>query len=82
MDNNLNKYTVPIWLSNWTFKDAKGYKYLIENVVVKGKNKGNIFLDENIISKVIRKLIGNQKKHTLKATNLILKSQHGFGVEE
>ena len=79
---NPQNYNTPIWLSDWTFKDSRGRKHTISNVIVKGKNKGEIFLDEYIVSKVVKKLIGSRKKHTLKATNLVLKSQHGFGIEE
>jgi len=82
MNNTLSKYNIPIWLSDWTFKDSRGFKYTIEDIVVKGKNKGEIFLDKNTVNKVVRKLIGKRKKHTLKATNLVLKSQHGYGIEE
>ena len=82
MNNTSSKYNIPIWLSDWTFKDSRGFKYTIQDIVVKGKNKGEIFLDENIVSKVVKKLIGSRKKHTLKATNLVLKSQHGYGIEE
>ena len=82
MNNTSSKYNIPIWLSDWTFKDSRGFKYTIQDIVVKGKNKGEIFLDENIVSKVVKKLIGSRKKHTLKATNLVLKSQHCYGIEE
>ena len=82
MNNTSSKYNIPIWLSDWTFKDSRGFKYTIQDIVVKGKNKGEIFLDENIVNKVVKKLIGSRKKHTLKATNLVLKSQHGYGIEE
>jgi len=82
MTNISSKYNIPIWLSDWTFKDSKGLKYTIEDIVVKGKNKGEIFLNKDTVSKVVRKLIGRRKKHTLKATNLVLKSQHGYGIEE
>jgi len=82
MTNISSKYNIPIWLSDWTFKDSKGLKYTIEDIVVKGKNKGEIFLNKDTVSKVVRKLIGSYKKHTLKATNLVLKSQHGYGIKE
>ena len=82
MNNTLSKYNIPIWLSDWTLKDTRGFKYTIEDVIVKGKNTGEIFLDKNTVNKVVRKLIGKRKKHTLKATNLVLKSQHGYGIEE
>ena len=76
------KYTVPIWLSDWTLEDYSGRKYYIKNIIVKGENKGEIFLNKNIVDKVVRKLNGKQKKTTLKAINLTLKSQHGFGIKE
>tara|TARA_R110000824_G_scaffold14378_15_gene61277 strand:- start:6062 stop:6310 length:249 start_codon:yes stop_codon:yes gene_type:complete len=82
MTNISSKYNIPIWLSDWTFKDSRGLKYTIEDIVVKGKNKGEIFLNKDTVSKVVRKLIGRRKKHTLKAINLVLKSQHGYGIEE
>ena len=82
MNNTSSKYNIPIWLSDWTFKDSRGFKYTIEDIIVKGKNKGEIFLNKDTVSKVVRKLIGRRKKHTLKATNLVLKSQHGYGIEE
>jgi hypothetical protein len=82
MNNTSSKFNIPIWLSDWTFKDSKGFKYTIKDVIVKGKNKGKIFLDENTVDKVVRKLIGSHKKHTFKAINLVLKSQHGYGIEE
>ena len=78
----MSKYNTPIWLSDWTFKDGRGKKHYIDDVVVKGKNKGEIFLNPDIVNKVVKKLIGSRKKHTLKPINLTLKSQHGFGVEE
>ena len=55
MNNTSSKYNIPIWLSDWTFKDSRGFKYTIQDIVVKGKNKGEIFLDENIVSKVVKK---------------------------
>ena len=82
MAESQGKYNVPIWLSSWTFENKRGFKYVIEDVVVKGKDKGSIFLDEDTVNKVVRKLIGSRKKHTLKATNLTLKSQHGYGIKE
>jgi hypothetical protein len=82
MINTSSKYNIPIWLSDWTFRDSRGFKYTIQDIVVKGKNKGEIFLDKNTVNKVVKKLIGGRKKHTLKAINLVLKSQHGYGIKE
>lgn len=78
----MSKYKVPIWLSDWTFIDSKNKYHYVYDVVVKGYDKGKIFLDEDTVNKIVKKLIGGRKKHTLKATNLVLKSQHGYGVEE
>ncbi len=77
-----SKYNIPIWLSDWTFQDSRKYKHTINDVVVKGIDKESIFSDEKTVNKVVKKLIGNRKKHTLKPINLSLKSQHGYGIEE
>ena len=77
-----NKYKVPIWLSNWVFKDKKGKKYTINLQVVKGYNKGAIFTNQSIVNKVVKKIIGSKKKHTLVPVNLTLVSQHGYGIEQ
>tara|TARA_R110002020_G_scaffold6208_7_gene25950 strand:- start:2046 stop:2297 length:252 start_codon:yes stop_codon:yes gene_type:complete len=76
------QYKVPIWLSNWTFKDQKNKLYKIENQVVKGYNKGLIFTNKKIVNKLVNKLIGSRSKKKLVPVNLSLLSQHGFGVEE
>ena len=78
----IGQYKVPIWLSNWEFKDKKGKLYTIESQVVKGYNKGTIFTNKEIVNKVVKKIIGTRKKHTLVPVNLTLVSQHGYGVEE
>ena len=76
------QYKIPIWLSNWIFKDKKGKIYKIEKQIVKGYNKGSIFTNKKIVNKVVKKIIGTRKKHTLVPVNLTLVSQHGFGIEE
>jgi hypothetical protein len=76
------KYIIPIWLSDWTFEDSRKIKHAINDVVVKGMNKESIFSDKKTVNKVVKKLIGSRKKHTLKPINLTLKSQHGYGLEE
>lgn len=78
----MSGYTIPIWLTDWVFKDSKNNKFTIENIVVKGRNKGEIFTNQYIVDKVVRKIIGRRKKHSLKPVNLTLKSQHGYGVDE
>ena len=82
MDKPNKQYTVPIWLSDWTFSDSRGKKHYTYSEVVKGHNKGEIFLNNNIVNKIVRKLTKGRKKHTLKATNLTLRSQHGYGVDD
>ena len=77
-----SEYCVPIWLSDWKFRDSRNINYLVEDVVVKGYNKGEIFLNKSIVNKVVKKIIGSRKKHTLKPINLTLKSQHGYGVKD
>ena len=76
------KYCVPIWLSNWIFKDKRGKKYSINMQVVKGYNKGSIFTNQKTVNKIVKKIIGSKKKHTLVPVNLTLVSQHGYGIEE
>ena len=75
-------YTVPIWLSTWKFKDKRNKIYTIDMQVVKGHNKGSIFTNQRIVNKVVKKIIGSRKKHTLVPVNLTLVSQHGYGIED
>ena len=75
-------FSVPIWLSNWEFKDARNKIYIIKEVIVKGYNKGSIFTDQKVVDKVVKKIIGKKSKHTLKPINLKLVSQHGYGIKE
>jgi len=76
------RYNIPIWLSNWVFKDSKNKIYKLENHIVKGHNKGSIFLDKNIVNKAVNKLIGSRSKKKLVPVNLTLLSQHGYGVDD
>ncbi len=78
----MSKYKVPIWLSDWTFKDQKGKKYKLTNQVVKGYNKGTIFTDQRIVNNLVNKLKTSRSKKKLVPVNLTLLSQHGYGVEE
>jgi hypothetical protein len=78
----VSKYKVPIWLSDWTFKDQKGKKYKLTNQVVKGYNKGTIFTDQRIVNNLVNKLKTSRSKKKLVPVNLTLLSQHGYGVEE
>ena len=82
MLNSNTKYCVPIWLSNWIFKDKRGKKYAINMQVVKGYNKGSIFTNQQTVNKIVKKIIGSRKKHTLVPVNLTLVSQHGYGIED
>jgi len=81
-EKSSSQYKVPIWLSNWKFKDKKGKEYKVDLQVVKGYNKGAIFTDQKIVNKVVKKIIGSRKKHTLVPVNLTLVSQHGYGIED
>ena len=76
------RYNIPIWLSNWTFKDQRNKLYKAENQVVKGYNKGSIFTDKKIVNKIVNKLIGSRSKKKLLPVNLTLLSQHGYGIKE
>ena len=82
MEKPTERYNIPIWLSNWVFKDSKNKLYRLDNVVVKGYNKGSIFTDQKIVNKTVNKLIGSRSKKKLVPVNLTLISQHGYGVEE
>lgn len=82
MLNSNTKYCVPIWLSNWIFKDKRGKKYSINMQVVKGYNKGSIFTNQKTVNKIVKKIIGSKKKHTLVPVNLTLVSQHGYGIKD
>tara|TARA_Y100000114_G_scaffold156185_1_gene182486 strand:+ start:2642 stop:2893 length:252 start_codon:yes stop_codon:yes gene_type:complete len=75
-------YCVPIWLSNWTFKDSRNKIYTLNNQVVKGHNKEEIFANQKIVNKLVNKIKGRRSKQKLVALNLTLTSQHGYGVEE
>jgi hypothetical protein len=82
VDKPTSRYNTPIWLSNWVFKDSKNKLYKLENHIVKGHNKGSIFLNKNIVNKAVNKLIGSRSKKKLVPVNLTLLSQHGYGVED
>ena len=82
MSDPTSSYKVPIWLSNWVFKDQKGIFYTLENQIVKGYNKGYIFTDKKLVDKLVYKLITSRSKKKLVPVNLTLISQHGYGVEE
>jgi len=80
MEKPTDKYNVPIWLSDWTLTDGRGKIHHVYNVVVKGLNEDDIINNLDIVNKVVNKLKRGRKKVTLKATSLVLKSQHGYGV--
>jgi hypothetical protein len=82
MEKPTERYNIPIWLSNWVFKDSRNKTYELNNYIVKGHNKGSIFLDQNIVNKAVNKLIGSRSKKKLVPVNLTLLSQHGFGVDD
>ena len=82
MDKPTVRYNIPIWLSNWVFKDSKNKIYKLENHIVKGHNKGSIFTNKIIVDKAVNKLIGRRSKKKLVPVNLTLLSQHGYGVKD
>jgi len=82
MENPTSKYNIPIWLSDWTLVDGRGKTHYAYNMIVKGLNEDDIINNLDIVNKVVNKLKRGRKKVTLKATNLVLKSQHGYGVGE
>lgn len=82
MEKPTSKYKIPIWLSDWTLVDGRGKTHHAYNVVVKGLDEDDIINNLDIVNKVVNKLKRGRKKVTLKATNLVLKSQHGYGVGE
>ena len=82
MEGSSAEYCVPIWLSKWTFKDKRNNTYILDDHIVKGYNKGEIFTNKRIVNKAVNKLNGGRKKRQLFAVNLTLKSQHGYGVKD
>ena len=82
MDSSSEIYYIPIWLSNWVFKDSKNKIYKLENYIVKGHNKGSIFTNKITVDKAVNKLIGRRSKKKLVPVNLTLISQHGYGVDD
>ena len=82
VDKPTKRYFVPIWLSNWKFKNSKNKVVILNNHVVKGFDKGSIFTNKNIVNKAVRKLVGKNSKQKLVPLNLTLISQHGFGVDD
>ena len=82
LEASTTRYCVPIYLSKWTFKDKKNKFYTLDNYIVKGYNKGSIFINKEIVDKAVRKLLGKNSKQKLVPLNLTLISQHGFGVDD
>jgi protein-arginine kinase len=82
MNKPSQKYNIPIWLSDWTLKDGRGKTHHIYNAIVKGADEEDIINNLDIVNKVVNKLKRGRKKLTLKATNLALKSQHGYGIDD
>ena len=73
------KVKVPIWMSDWTFEQKNGYQYVIKDVLVKGLTKEEVMNNEMLVSRALKKLSKGTKKYKLKAVNVKLKSQHGYG---
>ena len=73
------KDRLPIWVSDWTFEDKRGAVYIIKDVIVKGDNEDDIINNPFLITRVLKRIKNKRKKHTLKAVNVKLKTQHGYG---
>ena len=73
------KVKVPIWMSDWTFEQKNGYQYVIKDVLVKGLTKEEVMNNEMLVSRALKKLSKGTKKYKLKAVNVKLNSQHGYG---
>ena len=73
------KVKIPIWMSDWTFEQKNGYQYVIKDVLVKGLTKEEVMNNEMLVSRALKKLSKGTKKYKLKAVNVKLKSQHGYG---
>ena len=82
MDFPTERYNIPIWLSNWVFKDSKNRKYELFNHIVKGENKEYILSKEKIVNNAVHKLIGRSSKKKLVVVDLTLLSQHGYGIND
>jgi ribosomal protein L1 len=77
-----SKYNTPIWLSDWTLKDGRGKLHHMQNIVVKGIDEEDIINNLDTVNKVVNKLKKGRKKGSYKPVKLVLKSQHGFGIDE
>ena len=66
-------------MSDWTFEQKNGYQYVIKDVLVKGLTKEEVMNNEMLVSRALKKLNKATKKYKLKAVNVKLKSQHGYG---
>ena len=82
VDKPTERYFVPIWLSDWKFKDSRNRTLILNNHIVKGFDKGSIFTNKKIVNNAVCKLIGTRSKRKLVPLNLTLISQHGFGVDD
>ena len=82
MEGSTERYNIPIWLSNWVFKDSRNKKYELLNHIVKGKNKEDLLSKESIVNNAVYKLIGRSSKKKLVVVDLTLLSQHGYGVND
>ena len=60
MDKPQGEFKVPIWLSNWTFRDSRNKKYTLYNQVVKGYNKGEIFTNPKIVEIKLKEGVQNK----------------------
>lgn len=70
---------IPIWLSDWTFKDSKGYTIIVRDVFIKGESDNQFINNPMLVKKALSKYGKVKKSQTYKPINVVLKSQHGYG---
>ena len=70
---------LPIYLSDWKFKDKKGVTYTVENVIVKGEDMRQILSQDRYIKRATSKLSRATLRKKLEPVEIIFKSQHGYG---
>jgi hypothetical protein len=82
LDKSTKRYNIPIWLTKWTFIDSRKKYYTLNNFICKGNNKGEIFVNKDIVNKAVHKLKLGKRKGVVLPVNLSLLSQHGFGIND
>jgi|TARA_E500000318_G_scaffold13558_1_gene12749 hypothetical protein len=76
------KFEVPIWLSDWKFKNKKGNTFKVYDVVVKGFNTTEVINNDFLINRAKRCYNKKKNLESYKPISVQFKSQHGYGVKE